>query len=199
MSLFWGILLAAGQGVRYAQRTAGADKLLAVLPTKQTVIETSATALAAHTDYTLAITAPNHPQRFELLQRSELEVMEDKRCRQGMGISLALAAQHLRQRALHHPPPKGVMVALADMPSIQPSSYQAVAQALSHAAIAAPVYQGKRGHPVGFSWALIDALSECEGDQGARQLLQQQGFHSILTNDAGVIHDIDLPQHLPTS
>ena len=197
MSLFWGILLAAGQGIRYAQQTAGADKLLALLPSNQTVLEASATALATHTDYALAITTPTHPQRFELLERSGLEVIEEKRCLQGMGISLALAAQHLRQRALHHTPPKGVIVALADMPNIQPPSYLAVAHALSHAAIAAPVYQGKRGHPVGFSWALLGALCDCDGDQGARQLIRQHGFYALPTDDAGVIHDIDLPQHLP--
>ena len=192
----WGILLAAGQGQRYAQQQPGADKLLAPINNQQVVLEASASALAAHTDYAVAIVPSKHSERGQRLQHAGLEIISCSSYMQGMGASLAVAAQFLRQYATSSREPKGVLVALADMPSIQMPTYKAVAHALTHSLIAAPVYQGKRGHPVGFNWSLIDELGQLQGDQGARRLIQQHGFYAIHTHDAGVLYDIDLPEHL---
>ena len=80
------------------------------------------------------------------------------------------------------------------MPFIRPDTIRIVAKALQDGvAIAAPSFEGKRGHPVGFARRFYDELSSLHGDDGARQFLKQ---HPELTklfevDDPGVVRDID--------
>ena len=74
---------------------------------------------------------------------------------------------------------RGWLVALADMPCIRVATLQAVAELIGGgAALAAPSYAGRRGHPVGFAARWRDALLALEGDEGAR---------AILTGDANIV------------
>jgi molybdenum cofactor cytidylyltransferase len=57
--------------------------------------------------------------------------------------------------------------------------------------IAAPVYQGRRGNPVGFSRRHLTQLLGLDGDQGARNLLMRHPVTEVPVDDAGVIRDID--------
>lgn len=202
----WGILLAAGQGTRYQKAHPGEDKLLAPLPNAakpSTVLAHSLLALAAQTERTAVIIHPDQKRRYQQLlqikhslaqQGHPLTILTDEQCLDGMGASLASVARHWLQTI--KTAPYGVLVALADMPWIQPASYQAVAQALRLHAIAAPYYRQKRGHPVGFQWALLPQLATLKGDQGARTLLKNHGCHQIATADPGVLMDIDHPEDL---
>ena len=202
----WGILLAAGQGRRYQKARPGEDKLLAPLPNAgkpSTVLARSLLALAAQTERTAVIIHPEQKRRYQQLlqikhsldqQGHPLTILTDEHCLDGMGASLASVARHWLQTA--KTAPYGVLVALADMPWIQPASYRAVAQALGQYAIAAPSYQQKRGHPVGFQWTLLQQLATLTGDQGARMLLKNHGCHQIATTDPGVLMDIDHPGDL---
>src|SRR5699024_7495315 len=136
------------QGSRYQKQRPGEDKLLAPLPTAigpSTVLAQSLLALAAQTNRTAVIIHPEHKRRHQQLlkikhslaqQDHSLTILTDEQCHDGMGASLASVAQHWLQTV--KTAPYGVLVALADMPWIQPTSYQAVAQALRHHAIAAP-------------------------------------------------------------
>ena len=74
----------------------------------------------------------------------------------------------------------------------------AFAVAVSGAALAAPVYQNQRGHPVAFSSNFFDALSTLDGNVGARYILNQHAdrLTVIDTEDAGVLKDIDTPRDL---
>jgi len=88
----------------------------------------------------------------------------------------------------------GWVVALADMPFIRPHTISGVLAALqSGAPLAAPFFQGQRGHPVGFSSRFSKALLALHGDEGARQLLREHQIDlgMIECTDAGVIRDID--------
>jgi len=62
----------------------------------------------------------------------------------------------------------------------------------------APVYQGQRGHPVGFSARWQQPLQELSGDKGARNLLADYPgeLELLTTEDAGILKDIDHPQDL---
>ena len=87
----------------------------------------------------------------------------------------------------------------ADMPFVKPSTTQQIVQALqAGAAMAAPVYRRRRGHPVGFDAAFLGALTMLDGDSGARSILQQQCSQllTIDTDDAGVLADVDVPTDL---
>ena len=93
----------------------------------------------------------------------------------------------------------GWVIALADMPAIQPASISAVAEALAAGApLAAPVYHGQRGHPIGFARRFREALMSLAGDRGGRDILAQhaQELRLIDVDDAGVLIDIDHPADL---
>lgn len=103
----------------------------------------------------------------------------------GMGASLACAI-HASQDA------DGWIVALGDMPAIDPSIVESVAQALyeGHVTVA-PIFQNRRGHPVGFSGRCLDDLLACDGDRGASRVLEKYPPHLVPANDNGIVVDVD--------
>src|SRR5690625_464218 len=192
----WGILLAAGQGRRFAQQRPGADKLLAQLPDGRAFLASRAAGLSQRCPGTLAVVAPEQKQRQAALKACDsVQILTSSASLAGMGASLAAAACHLLAQP-PKPTPYGVLVALADMPWINQDSYQRLGTALRNYPIVAPVHHDQRGHPVGFQWHLLKELSQLEGDQGARKLLQKHGFHAVAVDDAGVCADVDLPAQL---
>ncbi|MDI9332882.1 MAG: nucleotidyltransferase family protein [Cytophagales bacterium] len=110
----------------------------------------------------------------------------------GMGDTIAAAVAANRHA-------DGWLILPADMPLISPEVICAVANVLKnsaeHAAIAMPVVQGQRGHPVGFSRACLDDLLALSGDMGARALLNKFAVKKIavdhLPNARGCLIDID--------
>ncbi len=73
---------------------------------------------------------------------------------------------------------------------------QAVAKALATGApLAAPVYHGQRGHPIGFARRFRAALAALDGDRGGRDILAQHSheLRLIEVDDPGVLVDIDRP------
>ena len=90
----------------------------------------------------------------------------------------------------------GVFVFLGDMPMIPPAVLPALADALTAGAeAAAPLFEGRRGHPVLFGRTLFAALSALTGDAGARDVLAGIGEAVTLVpaNDEGVLFDVDVP------
>ena len=105
----------------------------------------------------------------------------------GMGHSLAHAIAARRDA-------DGWVIALADMPSVRPATIAAVAAAINEgAALAAPVVEGKRGHPVGIAACFRDDLLKLTGDAGARDIIaaHRGDMKLIECGDPGVLQDID--------
>ena len=177
-----GVLLAAGQGTRF-----GGDKLLATLADGTPVGLVSARNLAAALSEVIAVVRPEDSRLTQLLAGDGIAVESCPTAWQGMGSSLAHA---VRAR----PDADGWIVALADMPKMRPDTIRAVADAIeAGASLAAPVYRGERGHPVGFSAAYGPRLAALSGDAGAREILRADRDRIVLLEcaDAGVIADID--------
>ena len=79
----------------------------------------------------------------------------------------------------------------------------ALAAALAGGALAAaPVFEGRRGHPVLFGRGLFDDLRALAGDAGARTILARlgEGLVHVPSADAGVLFDVDFkdPPNPPT-
>ena len=94
---------------------------------------------------------------------------------------------------------EGWLVALADMPYIEPASYHAVLGALRNgASLARPAYQGKVGHPVGFSAKHFPDLLVLTGDQGGKAILDahRNDLHLCPVEDPGILKDIDQPSQV---
>lgn len=177
-----GILLAAGSGTRF-----GGGKLMHPLEDGIAIAVHAARNLQAAD---LGVDAVLRPGDFPLADLLEQEGCHVKFCAesvQGMGHTLAYGVSGARDAS-------GWIVALADMPQVRPATIRKVTDALAGGAlIAAPIYRGERGHPVGFSAALRAQLSALSGDNGARSILQQHRDAIVLIecDDPGVVLDID--------
>jgi molybdenum cofactor cytidylyltransferase len=116
-----------------------------------------------------------------------------ERAHEGMGSSLACGVRASANAA-------GWVIALADMPAIEPGSIRAVAQALHEGYDTAAAFFGeRRGHPVGFANSLYAELAALSGDDGARSVLAMQPPHRVSVADRGVLLDLDTPDGLKTS
>lgn len=183
-----GLLLAGGRARRF-----GADKLLHPLPGGQPIVLASLNHLErSGLDRCLVLVAPRRPLLMRALAESGARVQICDEAPQGMGQTLACGVRATRDAA-------GWVVALADMPFVQPSTIGRVVERLrAGAAIVAPCYQGRRGHPVGFSGAFGDALAALQGDVGARHLLESNAglLECVDVDDAGILRDVDTREDL---
>jgi molybdenum cofactor cytidylyltransferase len=182
-----GILLAAGASTRF-----GADKLLQPLHDRTPIALAALAHLRAAIPHVIAVVRPGAPLLAERLSEAGATVILCANAAHGMGASLAAAVGASGDAA-------GWVVALADMPYIQPETIAKVAATLAAgAAIAAPAYRGERGHPVGLSPQFFDQLKALHDDEGARSILRLNS--SLLTlievDDPGVCRDIDTPEDL---
>lgn len=181
------ILLAGGEGSRF-----GSDKLSACLPDGRPVALAAAEAIAGAADRHLVVMRPGREALAALLAAHGWTPVATTAAARGKGASLAAGIQAAPDAA-------GWLIALADMPLLQPATAQAVANALRAGALAAaPFYRGQRGHPVGFSAQLSSQLLALDGDSGARAVLQNVSdrLTRIDVDDPGVLIDIDQPEDL---
>lgn len=107
----------------------------------------------------------------------------------GMGYSIASGVSASADAA-------GWLVMPGDMPMVRPSTFVAVADALPQHAVVYAQYQGRRGHPVGFSAELYSELVQLSGDEGARRVVARFPSIGIEVDDAGVLLDLDTPEDL---
>lgn len=184
---YCGILLAAGRSTRF-----GSDKLLHPLLDGTPVALASARAMLATMPRVLAAVNQDNPALARLLAAEGIETISTSAENEGMGSSLAACIAASTDAA-------GWVVALADMPYIRQQTISSVLAALqSGTPLAAPAFQGQRGHPVGFSSRFRQALLALHGDEGARHLLReyQATIELLECDDPGVIRDIDQPGDL---
>jgi molybdenum cofactor cytidylyltransferase len=186
-----GILLAGGHSRRF-----GSNKLLHPLADGQAVAVAAGRHLLAAIPDSVAIVRPEAFVLGEQLQTFGMRVIVCTEQQQEMGDSLSAAIRY----ASADRPVDGFVIALADMPYIAPQTIRAVADALAAGAqIVVPIYQGQRGHPVGFAASFKSSLENLHGDQGARAIVQQHqaSVVRIEVDDAGILRDIDTPADLP--
>lgn len=190
------LMLAAGRSQRF-----GSDKRRVRLATGQTLLQTSCTTVAA-AGLPLYLALRPEDELAELLPGSvfpaadpaawleRIHRIDIPRADRGMGVSLAGAVAALPACI------PGCLVLLGDMPALQVSTLQRLALTLAECgrgALVAPVWQGQRGHPVGFGRDWFAELSRLDGDRGARELLQreQDRLRYVPVEDPGILRDID--------
>jgi molybdenum cofactor cytidylyltransferase len=182
MSQIVGILLAAGSSRRF-----GSDKRLHPMADGTPMALVAARHLAAACSRTIVAIRPDDTLLAGLLAAEEIEVVMCATAWQGMGHSLGCAIAASAEA-------DGWLVALADMPFIQPASYRRVIQFLDEgASMVRPAHDGQYGHPVGFAAKHRAALLALVGDQGGRAILDADPAALVVcpVNDPGVLKDID--------
>ena len=107
----------------------------------------------------------------------------------GMGDSIAAAVAAT-------PNANGWLVLPADLPLVRSDTLRAVAQALSSHSVVVPVFEGQRGHPVGFDASCQADLRNLVGNRGAAQVMSARAAIELIVDDAGICRDIDTVQDL---
>lgn len=180
-----GILLAAGRGRRF-DPSGVQDKLLQRLPDGDLVVVASARHLLEVFPRVIAVVPPADRGVAAALRALGCEVTVCPQADTGMGASLAHAI------AASTPDAQAWVIALGDMPFVEPATLRALCAALAGGAeIAVPRFEGKLGNPVGFSAAHLPALLALSGDEGARRIVRGSPVVEVQVDDAGILRDID--------
>ncbi len=206
-----GIFLASGRGERFDPE-GQQNKLLARLPDGRSVLRAAAENLCAVLDQVIVVTRMDlvdSPSLQAALSGLPVQIVGNPQAHEGMGRSIAVGIGAAQAR---FPSAAGWIIAMGDMPFIQPATIRSVRAALLEnmaaygtasappratvASIVAPAFQGQRGHPVGFAALHGQELTALTGDQGARDLLQRHPVRLIETSDSGILKDIDTPNDL---
>lgn len=187
-----GLLLAAGQSSRF-----GSNKLIHPVPGGNTpmVLQAAQNLLSALPN-SFAVIRPDDDEVRSLLTTVDIGIIENPDADAGMSSSICCGVQKL----VSGNNTIGCMVALADMPYIQPTIYTQVSASISSGKlICAPEYRSKRGHPVGFSHSLYSELLMLKKDVGAKSLINKyrDRLHLVSVDTDSILRDIDSPNDLP--
>jgi len=179
-----GILLAAGKSQRF-----NSNKLLHPIVNNTPMLLVAAQKLANVLPDSIVVISPRLQPFTEQLEQLGLRVVVNQQAEQGMGSSIACGVKASQYAS-------GWLIALADMPYIKSETHTLLAGKLAEGAkMVAPQFNQQRGHPVGFSNVYLDELLLLNKDIGARNIIKshQEQLELILTDDEGVIRDIDYP------
>ena len=93
----------------------------------------------------------------------------------------------------------GFLIALGDMPRLQPQTVNTLIAAFAGATrevIVIPTFEGRRGNPVVFSHAYTEKLQQLSGDTGAKSLIVEHASRvvEVAVVDEGVLMDVDTAQ-----
>ncbi|MFL6581258.1 MAG: NTP transferase domain-containing protein [Burkholderiales bacterium] len=177
-----GILLAAGSGSRF-----GADKLLHPLGDGTPIGLASLRALKRALPNVIAVIRTGDDRLRACLDDEQVAIYECDDAHLGMAHSFVCGIEASRDA-------DGWVIALGDMPFVQPRTISSVAARVAHnGRIIIPAYRGQRGHPVGFGGRYLRELQNLSGDEGARSVI---GRHSgevelLEADDEGILRDID--------
>ena len=155
------LILASGLGERFTASGGSGSKLQALLGSK-TVLQ--------HT--------------LNAVRMSALPWHLEDGAHPGMGDSIAAAVRATPQAS-------GWLILPADLPLIQSDTLRRVAAALQEHAVVLPIYQGQRGHPVGFSARCGPVLREISGERGAASVVRLFATFELMVDDVGCVSDID--------
>ncbi|OZB32446.1 MAG: hypothetical protein B7X47_06355 [Ferrovum sp. 34-44-207] len=172
------LLLAAGSSRRF-----GENKLLLKDETGQ-YLAIRVAELYAHLEYKWAAITSRQLALIEPLCRLgyQVTVLKDS---PSFSYSLKVLVENTKNHA-------SWLVALADMPCIQPTTVEQLMNCLQQGKpLVVPRYRGKRGNPVGFSRAYLSS------DYGLREILENnpEAVNWLEVEDEGVVFDIDEPEH----
>lgn len=190
------IVLAAGTASRF-----GSQKLLAAWQGGRLLHGALRTAFAAPAQSIVVVTGADADRVGEAaldfasdLGEWRLRLVHAADFGDGMAASLRAGIAALPETAT------GAFVFLGDMPRVPETVAAGLAAAIEEPGIlaAAPVCEGRRGHPVLFSRGLFTALMEGTGDSGGREVLQSLGgaLRLVPVTDPGVLFDVDRPSEL---
>lgn len=181
------LVLAAGRGSRFGP----ASKLLAELGGKPVLSWVFAALEAAGLDRGLVALPDLDPVSRDLaaLVPGGYEPVLLPQDRIGMGLSLAALARRV-------PAGEDALVVLGDQPLLSSAVLERLIAPPRATTIRRLSHAGQGAHPVLFPARLVPHLRALSGDEGARQLIGQEGCDLVEVDDPLVLCDVDTPEAL---
>lgn len=183
-----GLLLAAGSSSRMGQA-----KQLLDWQGSPLVRHVAKEALGSNLSSLVVVVGAESAQVQEALAGLKLSIVVNEHFAQGQATSLLAGLASLKR-------PEAVMVLLCDQPFVTTKlinrmrTYWLKHRDADNKPLALiPRYEGQRGNPVIFDYALFDELRALQGDQGARSVLQRYPERILWydSDDPAVISDLD--------
>lgn len=181
------LVLAAGSSTRF-----GGNKLIEPLSNGVPMAVQSVQNLLQVFDDVVVVVRPDDTALMQALTHQSITLIENTLHQLGMSSSI-IAGVNAR------PDADAWLIALADMPYINVTTYVSIAQALANGSkIVAPMYQNRRGHPIAFTQKYKGHLLRLAGDRGARNILQmyKSEVDYMQTDDKNILIDIDMQSEL---
>lgn len=182
-------VLGAGKSRRF-----GSDKRLFELDGKPLIQHALALPLGLGLS-TLVVLKPEDELQLQPLLgpwygNHRLRIHYNVRAEQGMGCSLAAAADYARRRKY-----TALLVLLADMPYVEPETLTRLIASSQPGRISVPRFNQVSGHPVLFTSHWFKPLAALRGDRGGRALIAANAdcVDYIDVDDKGILFDIDQP------
>ncbi len=185
----FGVLPAAGRSRRMGQ-----PKLL--LPAGSgTVIERVLETWRACMPVVVVVVHPQDGALAEVCRRCGAHVVVAQPPPPDMRASVCCALDELRRVYMPHVE-DGWLLAPADMAGLSCGAIQGVLAARRQGGpeILVPTWNGRRGHPVYFSWRLAEAVAELPAGVGIDALVRAGPVREVPAADASVLADLDTPE-----
>jgi molybdenum cofactor cytidylyltransferase len=178
-----GVLLAAGESSRFAD----GNKLLATYDGEPLVRHAALTLVQAGLDPLVAVVGHEADGVESAIAGLGFETVHNPDFADGQATSVSQGVAAIAGA-------DAVVIALGDMPAVDPRSIEALVDAYraGEADALAAAYQGTRGNPVVFDSRYFAELRDVEGDRGGRGILLAGGDSALVeTGDRGVLADVD--------
>jgi len=186
------LLLAAGEGTRFRDAGGHSHKLLAEVTPGRTVLRQACETLLTVGWPVHVVMGAEESGIRNALDGLPVHFIPNPDAASGLSSTIRRGVAATNDA-------DGWLLALADMPFIQPSTVHQVADALQAGApVAFASCQGKRGHPVGFAAHFYTELVSLAGDSGAQKILaaHAEACVAVHVNDQGILRDVDVPADL---
>lgn len=184
------VLLAAG----LSRRMGGRDKLLESVGGETMLSHAARAAVGSAADKVIVALPPENTARLKALEGMAVTPVLVPDFAEGMGASLRTAMASIGDDV------EAVIVALADMPAITPTHFNALINAYAPEAqreiCRAVAEDGTPGHPVLFGRRFFESLATARGDFGGREVMRSSEDYvfNVKTEGQGAVLDLDTPE-----
>ena len=184
------LILAAGSSTRM-----GSNKLLAELNGAPMIAQTVKRVAASGVASVTVVTGYQAEKIESALEDFKIQKIHNPNFVDGLASSLQVGVAALQSSC------DAILVCLGDMPLIDPRDINRMIAAFSPSdqrSIVVPVHERRFGNPVLWGVEHFAALMACEGDRGARGLLEKLKDEAleVLIENQSVVLDADTPEAL---
>jgi molybdenum cofactor cytidylyltransferase len=184
------LVLAAGTSSRM-----GSNKLLADLSGEPMIAQTVKRIADSHVETIAVVTGHQASEIESALAQQSVSFIHNPHYAEGLATSLRAGVAALQNSC------DAILVCLGDMPLIDPRDINRMIAAFNATEgrnIVVPVHERSFGNPVLWGAEHFSALLACEGDRGARGLLEKlrHDVVEIVMDNQSVLLDADTPEAL---